>query len=168
MSPSEEDWDRLAKRVFWDRVVSLEAWRFGITLGHKSYLPRSVKNMPPEKFVRYFGVAKFKSAWPAIRKHLSRNDLARAAMLDVIWSKLVAGTWSLKPLIDIEALSRREKEFLLAAVQSPGSSKYDLAGKLGMQYKRVHEYARDLQIIGLIRLIPDTSNPRKKLLIFPA
>lgn len=167
MNPLAE-WPEVARHIFWDRVVTLDAWRAGIAAGQRSYLPQSVKTMLPEHFIQFFGVAQFKTEWPRIRKHLSQQELARVALLDRFWSRLVSGSWNIKPLIDINTLPKREKEFLLAAIREPGITKYTLAKQLGMQYKRGHEYAKDLQAIGLIKLLAVKDDPRRRLRIYPA
>ena len=161
------NWPEVAKRTFWDRTVPFDAWHAGVAAGHRSYLPQSVKTMPPEQFIRFFGVQQFKSAWPAMRAGLKPEQLRHAAMLDRLWSRLVSGTWNLKPVLDPETLPRRQRECLLAAVRAPGITQYALSKALGMQYKQVHDSIKKFQALGLFKLVPKKGDARGSLHIYP-
>lgn len=161
-------WDTLSKKAYWDRDVPLEKWKNGIAEAHRSYLPGAVKAFDPVEFIHYYGVRAFKDDWPRLRKSLD-VDIAKhhAAVFDLAWSRLISGTWNLAPDERITTMSKRKREFLFAVSRRPGSSIYLIASVLGMQYRRAHEHAHDLNKAGLVVMKPTVQSGRLSNLLFP-
>ena len=167
-SNSTDSWESVSKKAYWDREISLEKWREMVSKGHRSYLPDAVTGMNVSEFVHFYGVAKFKTDWPMLRAQLPEKAAKKAHLHDAIWSKLVGGSWNLRPSPDFYAMPERRRQFLVAVAKKPGCNIYEIGNSLGMQYRRAHEHAKNLTRTGEIRSKTIFEGGRRKTKLFPA
>ncbi|MFM9967367.1 MAG: hypothetical protein ACKVQK_03030 [Burkholderiales bacterium] len=165
---SIDSWEAISKRIYWDRDVPLARWRARISIGHRSYLPHAIVAMTPAEFVRFYGLSKFKRDWPAIRAKLPGETLKYAPVFDLAWSQAVGGSWNLRPTEDFYSIPEKRRNFLTQVARAPGSSIYQVAKSLGLQYRRAHDHAAFLLGEGKIRSVEVIEHGRRKMKLFPA
>ena len=159
-APRDAPWEVVARAVFWNREVSLSAWRAGVLSGHRSYLPDSVKRMSTWNFIRFLGRRTFVGRWPEIREFLG-TDSPDVARLDAAWSYAATGAFNMPPQTARTKLPGRSREVLNAVVRNQGSSIYDAAKLANVPYRRAHAHVDRLVELGLMRKRLDDSGPRK-------
>ena len=164
---NNDSWESISKRVFWDRDVPLQRWRDMVAHGHRSYLPGSIATMSPAEFVRFYGLAEFRRDWPTIRANLPAETMRYAGVFDLAWSVAVGGGWNLKPTPDFLAMPEKRRAFLTEVARYPGKSTYEIAKRLGLQYRRAHDHASWLIKAGDIRGVEATENGRSKIRLYP-
>ena len=162
-----QDWDALSRKVYWDRSVSLQAWRKGIAKAGPSYLPQALSRMTAAEFVHFYGADEFKNDWPRLRASLSPTAMVFAGTFDLAWSRAVGGGWNLKPTPDVLALPDKRRAFLTQVACTPGKSIYQIAKDLGLQYRRAHQHATELVKAGKIKSTDTLHNGRKQRRLFP-
>jgi hypothetical protein len=119
------------------------------------------------EFVRFYGVEKFRSDWPALRAALTPEAEKRAAVYDLAWSRIVGGGWNLKPKGDFFDIPERRRAFLIEVSRRPGESLYEVAQALGMQYRRAHDHYVRLVNDGKIMVKEAMEGGRWKKKLFP-
>lgn len=161
-------WEVLSKKAYWDRDVPLATWQERTREAHRSFLPGAIKAFDPVEFIHYYGANAFKVDWPKLRQGLEADVVKRhAPVFDLAWSRLISGSWNLAPDERIALMPARRREFLFAVARKPGMSIYAIAGMLGMQYRRAHEYANALSEAGLLLMKPSVQSGRLSNLLFP-
>lgn len=158
-APRDAPWDVVARTVFWNRDVSLVAWRKGVLEGHRAYLPDSVKRMSTWNFVRFLGRKDFIEHWPRIRESSDR-DSGDVARLDVGWSYASTGAYNMPPEAMRIELRGRSREVLDAVVRNQGASIYQVSKLANVPYRRAHAHVDTLMKLGLVRKRLDNSGPR--------
>ena len=161
------NWDALSQKVYWDRRVSLQAWRKGIAKASASYLPQTLGRMSAIEFVHFYSLAAFKNDWPRLRASLTETAMAYAGTFDLAWSQAVGGGWNLKPTPDVLALPDKRRAFLTQVACTPGKSIYQIAKELGLQYRRAHQHAQVLTQAGKIKCVDAVHNGRRQRRLFP-
>ena len=159
--PLEAPWSAVARMIFWNRDVALEAWRDGIRASNRSYLPDSVRWMRPQHFVRFLGRDVFAAEWPRIRRALEGRHPGKA-MLDMHWSRITTGTFDADPDSALITLPGRCKEAYDYLVQHQGASIYELARGARIPYRRAHDHVTRLTEVGLLSSLYTEDGPRKK------
>lgn len=159
-APRDAPWELVARSVFWNRDVSLEAWRLGVTTGHRSYLPDSVKRMSAWNFVRFLGRKTFVEKWPEIREFL-QPDFFGVPRLDVAWSYAATGGFNMPPKAARVALPARTREILEIVAFNQGCSIADVAGRSGMPYRQAYGHVSKLVELGLVRKRLDGRGTRR-------
>lgn len=166
-------WERISKRVYWDREVPLDLWREQASLAHRSYLPDAVRRMPVREFISFYGKDAFIRDWPRLKAALptAAAGVGGAAistgMYDMAWSQLVGQSFNLRPVPQFYDLAQKQRDFFIEAMRMPGSSIYQIAKRLGMQYRRAHDHAQALISQGLVRDQQIDDGKRKQRLLYP-
>jgi hypothetical protein len=160
-------WETISKKVYWDRDVPLALWRERVSEAHHSYLPEAVRRMPVREFIYFYGKDRFVLDWPRLRAALPPDIASRCGMYDIFWSQLAGGGLNLRPVPQFYELATRQREFLVEAMRVPGSSIYQIAKRLGMQYRRAHDHAQALIAQGIVRDKAIDSGLRRQRLLYP-
>ena len=162
-----EPWALVSKKIYWDRDVTLATWRDKVTEGHRSYLPAAIAVLTPVEFVRFYGLANFKTHWPTLRAKLPDASQAHAGVYDLAWSRAMGGGWNLKPSAQFLSLPTKRRAFMTQVACTPGKSIYEIAQLRTMQYRRAHDHATYLVEAGQIKCVEVLENGRRKKQLFP-
>lgn len=168
MKSDLDHWTSIKHTVFWDRDVSLDAWREGFLTGHRSYFPHSILWMHPRDGAKLLGREQFLTLWPKVRIFADHYPEVsrRIKIWDAAWSKAVSGAYSVLPKPEWSTLPRRAKDFLIYVAQHPGQSIYAVAKGSGSTYKRAYEHAKTLTSLGFLAQVEERGGPRRKKLLF--
>ncbi len=161
-------WEKISKKTYWDRDVPLDVWRERTRQAHRSYLPEAVRRMQVREFAYFYGKDAFVADWPRLKAALPRDVAASAGMYDIAWSQLAGGSFNLRPVPQFYDMASKQREFFVEAMRTPGSSIYQIAKRLGMQYRRAHDHAQALIAQGIVRDKPVDSGGRKQRLLYPS
>lgn len=161
-------WEKISKRVYWDRDVPLALWRERVGQAHRSYLPEAVKRMHVREFIYFYGKDAFVLDWPRLKAALPLDIASSSGMYDIFWSQLAGGSFNLRPVPQFYDLAAKQREFLIEAMRMPGSSIYQIAKRLGMQYRRAHDHAQALIAQGIVRDKAMDNGMRKQRLLYPS
>lgn len=123
--------------------------------------------MTPAEFVHFYGLSKFERDWPALRAKLPGEAIKHAAIYDLAWSLAVSGSWNLRPTADFFSMPEKRRDFLTQVARAPGTSIYEAAKSLGLQYRRAHDHAAALLREGKIRAVETTEHGHRKKKLFP-
>jgi hypothetical protein len=127
-----------------------------------------VQRMRVREFVYFYGKAAFVRDWPRLKAALPEDMARSSGMYDMAWSQLAGGSFNLRPVPQFDELASKQREFLVEAMRAPGSSIYQIAKRLGMQYRRAHDHAQALIAQGIVRDKPVTDGKRKQRLLYPS
>lgn len=161
-------WEAISKKIYWDRDVPLALWRERVSEAHRSYLPEAVRRMHAREFIYFYGKDAFALDWPRLKAALPKDILSGSGMYDLAWSQLAGGSFNLRPVPQFYILAVRQREFLIEAMRVPGSSIYQIAKRLGMQYRRAHDHAQALVVQGIVRDKAMDNGSRKQRLLYPS
>ena len=161
-------WESISKKVYWDRAVSLDVWREQMPQAHRSYLPQAVQRMRVREFIYFYGKEAFVRDWPRLKAALPEEVARGSGMYDITWSQLAGGSFNLRPVPQFYELASRQREFLVEAMRAPGSSIYQIAKRLSMQYRRAHDHAQALIALGIVRDKSLNDGKRKQRLLYPS
>ncbi|WP_430228425.1 winged helix-turn-helix domain-containing protein [Paraburkholderia tropica] len=151
MNREPMSWDRIKRRVYWDRDVSLEKWQEFTAAAHPSFLPAAVYRMHVLDFIHYYGAKQFVQDWPRLREKLPLKEQKRAGWYDAVWSHLVSHSKNLFPVSDFWDMPRIRRDVMIAAAKEPGMNIDELADKLDVNATKLEAHVKELMDQGKLR-----------------
>lgn len=147
-------WNRARRMAFWDQgKFTYTQWMAAVKKGDRAVIRQGVNYMRASDFVALAGREFFIKSWPTWRTMDSSLSATKSHILDAAWSYFVVGDASFPVDVRVSRFHPKKLSALRTLVRSEGSdSIYQLAKKMGRNYRRVYDDVQDFVKAGLVKL----------------
>lgn len=176
LSSREILWNKLSRTCFQDRVMPYAYWLTAITdrhhHEHKKVLDQSIAMLAGADFVKLIGEREFCKMWKSICNDatLERTAVRQGKIiLDGLWSTIMTGFAFSNINIDIDKpISNGLKATYLDICKHSARNIYQVARDINRPYNRVHNDAKKLEAIGLVKAVSAKQAGRAVMLLSAA
>ncbi len=173
ISSREILWNQISRTCFQDRVMPYAYWLSAITDSnhheHKKVLDQTVAMLGGADFVKLIGEREFAKLWKGIRNHVSNERSAvrqGKVILDGLWSTIMTGFAFGNINVDIsKPFSSGLKATYLDICKQSKKNIYQVAKDINRPYNRVHDDAKKLIEIGLVKAESAKQSGRSVMLL---
>lgn len=148
--------------AFWDQgKFTYAQWRAAVKKNDRAVIQQSVNYMRAADFINLAGQQMFIKSWPAWRAMDVSLSSSKAPILDAAWSYFVAGDVSFPVDARLNRFHPKKLSTLRALIRSEGTdSIYQLAKRIGRNYRRVHDDIQDFADAGLVKIMEESRASR--------
>lgn len=154
-----EQWERAKRMAFWDQGnLAFPKWRNSFASEKPTVIRQSVNYMRSADLIELVGKKEFIKAWPKVRD-LDGLNTSKKSILDAAWSLYVAGDVSFPVVAAATRFHPKKMETLRAIVMlNERASIYQVAKRVGRDYRRVHDDVMAFVKAGIATLILEERN----------
>jgi DNA-binding CsgD family transcriptional regulator len=173
MAHLDRKWEKARIAAFWDRPgLTREKWAATVLADNAkgdAMLKQSMLYMNDGIFVLLVGMPVFVEFYPAWRKMLDDENprtWLKRGLLDSRWSLEVCGTVYMKnPTSEWFGLTKKQKETFRCISEHGCESVYQIAKRMGRNYRRVLDDVRRLSGIGVVQTREKAVNGRRCIIV---
>ena len=149
-----EVWERAKRMAYWDQGnITYFQWIALIAKEDQRAIQQSVNYMRAADFIELIGKKTFAKYWPEWRKFPSSFNPIKVAILNAAWSLFVVGDVSFPVNGQVSKFHPKKMITLRAVIHSDGTdSIYQIAQKIGRNYRRVYDDIQDFVQDGIVQL----------------
>ena len=157
-------WPRAKKMAFWDQGhLEFKNWHADFKNKKSNVIEASVNFMRASDLIGLIGQKDFIETWPSISQHKQLNPIKRT-ILDAAWGVNTIGDPTVKIDLRLSRFHAKKCHTLKIIAESEGDeSIYEIAKRMGRNYRRVFDDIKDFESKNLIRLIEKKRKGRRYL-----
>ena len=156
-SNAPEAWERAKRMAYWDQGnITYSQWIASVRKNDQRVIQQGVNYMRAVDFINLVGRKIFVKHWPEWRKLQFSSNSSKVPILDAAWSLHVAGDVSFPVDARVTRFHPKKMSTLRALVCSDGmDSIYQIARKVGRDYRRVYDDIQDFAQAGLVNILEE-------------
>ncbi|MEO8331318.1 MAG: helix-turn-helix domain-containing protein [Gallionella sp.] len=156
-----ESWERARRMAFWDQSnIDFAKWLSAFKSGKTNVTRQSINYMRAADLIALTGKQQFIKEWPLLRMDAELKE-NKKIILDSAWGLYVVGDASFSVSASVARFHPKKLGTLRVLAKSSGrDSIYQIAKKIGRDYRRVHDDIMDFVEDGLAILDTEIRNGR--------